>query len=110
MYRWHTQYPGGMQELAYPEFLKKHPNGPVEKAVYGMLPKNNLRKLFMKRLLVYPDEHHPHAANIVKFYDVEYERIMREQLENAEKELVAEQEERMLVAGGKRQSDVLWHR
>lgn len=99
-YRWHTQYPGGLQELKYPEFLAKHPNGPVEKAVYGMLPKNNLRKLHMKRLLVFPDEDHPYGLNILKHYDKEYEARLQEQMERAEEELIREDEERLLVRGG----------
>ena len=29
MYRWHSQYPGGLKQVAYPEFIKKHPTGVI---------------------------------------------------------------------------------
>ena len=43
-----------------------------------MLPKNNLRKMYMKRLLIFPDETHPYANNILKKHDVEYEKLVAE--------------------------------
>ncbi|KAJ3214876.1 54S ribosomal protein L23, mitochondrial [Clydaea vesicula] len=75
-YRWHSGYMGGLKEVKYPEFVLKHPTAPIERAVYGMLPKNNLRKVFMNRLKVFPDEDHPYTANILKHHDVEYERLL----------------------------------
>lgn len=34
-----------------------------------MLPKNNLRHVQMKRLLVFPDDQHPYGENILKLYE-----------------------------------------
>jgi large subunit ribosomal protein L13 len=34
-----------------------------------MLPKNRLRDVRLKRLLIFPDEKHPYAANIIKRHD-----------------------------------------
>ena len=55
LYRWHTGYPGGLKEVT-PKFLaedKGRPEELIERAVRGMLPKNNLRKLREKRLFVF---------------------------------------------------------
>ncbi|KAJ3311772.1 54S ribosomal protein L23, mitochondrial [Boothiomyces sp. JEL0838] len=68
-YKWHSGYPGGLKTVKYDKFIEKHPTGPIRKAVWGMLPKNNLRKVLMNRLLIFPDEDHPHKANIFKCHD-----------------------------------------
>ncbi|KAJ3328412.1 54S ribosomal protein L23, mitochondrial [Blyttiomyces sp. JEL0837] len=68
LYRWHSRWPGGLKELTHDEFQQKHPNGPLKNAVWGMMPKNNLRREQFKRLLVFADEDHPYAANIMKDY------------------------------------------
>lgn len=68
-YRWHTKYPGGFRDMAYRQFLEKHPCGTVRKAVYGMLPRNNLRKQRIERLLLFPESEHPYAENILRHYD-----------------------------------------
>ncbi|KAI9105746.1 ribosomal protein L13 domain-containing protein [Phlyctochytrium arcticum] len=67
-YFWHSGWPGGVTNLTYDKFLKEHPTGPLKKAVYGMLPKNNMRKAHMKRLHIFADEDHPYAQNIIKSY------------------------------------------
>jgi hypothetical protein len=35
-----------------------------------MLPKNKLRQRRLDRLLIFPDEEHPHALNITRHYDL----------------------------------------
>jgi large subunit ribosomal protein L13 len=43
--------------------LEKHPERVIEKAVFGMLPKNSLAKQKLRgKLKVYPGAEHPHAA------------------------------------------------
>ncbi len=42
--------------------------------MYGQLPKNNLRKLQMSRLKVFPDEDHPFKDNILKDYETEFKQ------------------------------------
>jgi large subunit ribosomal protein L13 len=43
--------------------VAKHPERVIEKAVFGMLPKNSLAKQRLRtKLKVYPGETHPHAA------------------------------------------------
>jgi large subunit ribosomal protein L13 len=58
----HSGYPGGLTAVPYGELLAKHPRKAVEKAVWGMLPKNRLGRRMLKKLKVYAGPEHPHAA------------------------------------------------
>lgn len=49
-YYHYSGYPGGMKEKKMKEVFKKAPKEVLYKAVYNMLPKNRLRKNFIKRL------------------------------------------------------------
>jgi large subunit ribosomal protein L13 len=62
VYRRHTLYPGGLRETSVTEMFAKHPERVVEFAVKGMLPKTKLGKAMAKKLKVYADAEHPHAA------------------------------------------------
>jgi large subunit ribosomal protein L13 len=62
VYRRHTLYPGGLREVSVKEQFQKHPERVIELAVKGMLPKNKLGKAMAKKLKVYADANHPHAA------------------------------------------------
>jgi large subunit ribosomal protein L13 len=62
MYRRHTLYPGGMREVSAAEMFAKRPDRVISLAVQGMLPKNKLGKAMAKKLKVYADGEHPHAA------------------------------------------------
>jgi large subunit ribosomal protein L13 len=42
--------------------FEKHPERIIESAVRGMLPKTKLGKAMAKKLKVYRDANHPHAA------------------------------------------------
>ncbi len=46
----HTGYMGGLKEEVYQKLEKRRPGEILRKAVYGMLPKNKLRPLMIKRL------------------------------------------------------------
>ncbi|KAI8608104.1 ribosomal protein L13 domain-containing protein [Chytriomyces sp. MP71] len=70
-YFWHSRWVGGLTELKHDEFKAAHPNGPLKKAVYGMLPKNNLRQTHFHRLHVFADDDHPYAQNIMRDYERE---------------------------------------
>ena len=52
MYYHHTGYLGGLKETPYKKVVEQDPAGALKKAVYGMLPKNKLRKERIKRLKV----------------------------------------------------------
>ncbi|HKR01543.1 MAG TPA: 50S ribosomal protein L13 [Pyrinomonadaceae bacterium] len=62
VYRRHTLYPGGLREVSVKEQFEKHPERVIELAVKGMLPKTKLGRAMAKKLKVYRDANHPHAA------------------------------------------------
>lgn len=62
VYRHHTLYPGGLREISVTDQFAKHPERVIELAVKGMLPKTKLGKAMAKKLKVYADAEHPHAA------------------------------------------------
>ena len=59
----HTGYMGHEKFTSFASMLEKHPERVIERAVFGMLPKNTLGKGKLRlKLRVYPDAEHPHAA------------------------------------------------
>jgi large subunit ribosomal protein L13 len=59
----HTGYMGHERYTPVKELLAKHPDRVIEKAVFGMLPKNSLAKQHLRgKLKVYGGAEHPHAA------------------------------------------------
>lgn len=62
MYRRHTLFPGGLREVSVKDMLEQKPERIIELAVKGMLPKTKLGKAMAKKLKVYADADHRHAA------------------------------------------------
>jgi large subunit ribosomal protein L13 len=63
LYFRHTGYMGHERFTPFAAMLEKHPERVIEKAVYGMLPKNALgRQKLRLKLRVYPGAEHPHTA------------------------------------------------
>jgi large subunit ribosomal protein L13 len=62
VYTRYSGYPGGLKTTTAREMLAKHPERVLERAVWGMLPKNRLGRKLIRRLKVYAGETHPHAA------------------------------------------------
>jgi large subunit ribosomal protein L13 len=58
----HSGYPGGLSQTPYGELLEKDARQAIERAVWGMLPKNKLGRQVLKKLKVYSGPNHPHAA------------------------------------------------
>lgn len=58
----HSGYPGGLTATPIGTVLDKDPRKAVEKAVWGMLPKNKLGRQIIKKLKVYSGPTHPHEA------------------------------------------------
>lgn len=58
----HSGYPGGLSQTPIGELLEKDARKAIEKAVWGMLPKNRLGRQMLKKLKVYSGPEHPHAA------------------------------------------------
>lgn len=64
MYRHYTGYHGGLRERSVAEQRRRDSRRIIEEAVYGMLPKNNSRKLYMRHLKLYPGDQHPHLPQL----------------------------------------------
>jgi len=62
VYRHHSLYPGGLREVSAREMFAKRPERVITSAVKGMLPKTKLGRAMAKKLKVYADANHPHAA------------------------------------------------
>ena len=58
----HSGYPGGLSSTKYTDLLEKNPRRAIEKAVWGMLPKNRIARKQLKKLKVYAGPEHPHQA------------------------------------------------
>jgi large subunit ribosomal protein L13 len=62
VYYSHSGYPGGLKVTRYLDLLSNFPERVFQRAVKGMLPKNKLNKVFLRKLKVYPGAEHPHLA------------------------------------------------
>jgi large subunit ribosomal protein L13 len=62
LYRTHSGYIGGLREVRAETMLRTHPERVIEWAVTGMLPKTKLGRAMGRKLKVYRDADHPHAA------------------------------------------------
>jgi large subunit ribosomal protein L13 len=62
VYYHHTGYIGGIKAQTAKSMLDAHPERIIEKAVWGMLPKNTLGRQMLKKLKVYKGAEHPHKA------------------------------------------------
>lgn len=62
VYLSYSMYPGGQKSITAKELMVKKPYAVVERSVKGMLPKNKLGRAMFKKLYVYAEAEHPHAA------------------------------------------------
>ena len=62
VYRWHSQYPGGLREVTFAEMNERHPEDIIRLAVRRMMPKTTLGRHMMKKLKVYAGDRHEHHA------------------------------------------------
>ena len=66
----HSGFPGGLTATPIGEGLQKDARKVIEKAVWGMLPKNKLGRQMLKKLKVYAGPHHPHQAQQAKPFEI----------------------------------------
>ena len=66
----HSGYPGGLSSTPFGELLEKDPRRAIEKAVWGMLPKNRLSRQMLGKLKVYAGPDHPHQAQQTKPFEI----------------------------------------
>lgn len=62
MYYNHSGFPGGLRERNAKTMIEKYPVEMVERAVKGMLPNGPLGRDMYRKLFVYADDKHNHAA------------------------------------------------
>jgi len=62
MYYRHSGYPGGIRGENFNKMVVRKPVYPMERAVWGMLPKGPLGRKIFKNLKVYAGPNHPHTA------------------------------------------------
>lgn len=62
VYIHHSGYPGGLKRVPIEEVMRKRPEHPLRRAVYNMLPRNRLRKVWMANLHVFMEDDHPFKA------------------------------------------------
>jgi large subunit ribosomal protein L13 len=70
LYHRHSGRPGGLKSIPAGELLARDPRQVVEKAVWGMLPKNRLSRKLISKLKVYAGPDHPHAAQQPQAYEI----------------------------------------
>ncbi len=62
LYHSHSGYPGGLKSVSFEQLLEKSPERVVRLAVRGMMPRNRLSRVMLKKLKVYAGGEHPHSA------------------------------------------------
>jgi large subunit ribosomal protein L13 len=62
IYRRHSGWVGGLKEVKYSKLMAERPDFAMELAVKGMMAKNNLDRLAMKRLRIFKGSEHKHEA------------------------------------------------
>jgi large subunit ribosomal protein L13 len=70
IYYRHSGYPGGLKSISLDKLREKAPERIIESAVRGMLPKNSLGRAMFRKLKVYADGEHPHAAQQPKVLEI----------------------------------------
>ena len=66
----HSGRPGGLTATPIGDALEADPRKVVEKAVWGMLPKNRLGRKMLRKLKVYAGPEHPHTAQQPKSFEI----------------------------------------
>lgn len=62
VYYRHSGYPGGFKKILLKDLVEKNIQFVIKNAVKGMLPKNKLQKIMLKRLRIFSTSNHIHEA------------------------------------------------
>lgn len=62
IYTRYSGYHGGLKQVTARNMLDKHPERVIQRAVWGMLPKNHQGRKMIRRLKIYAGDAHPHQA------------------------------------------------
>lgn len=63
-YKKFSGYPGGLSLEPMEHLLKRKPTDILRHSIKGMLPKNRLGRLMIRRLKIYAGDKHPHEAQL----------------------------------------------
>ena len=77
IYYSHSGYPGGLKEENFNSLRNRKPKEIIEKAVWGMLPKNRLGRSTLKKLHVYSDDKHIHSAQKPEALKLDIEKVKK---------------------------------
>jgi large subunit ribosomal protein L13 len=69
-YHRHSGRPGSLKSVPAGEMLARDPRQVVERAVWGMLPKNRLSRQMLGKLKVYAGPEHPHHAQKAQPFEI----------------------------------------
>lgn len=67
IYMRYSGYPSGLKRKTYRQVMDEDPTRIIKEAVSGMLPKNKLRDVFLRRLYIFADEKHPYKDKLEKY-------------------------------------------
>lgn len=70
LYHWHTRYPAGLRTRTAREVMEKKPEKVLYDAVWGMLPRNRLRRKIIKKLRIFPGEEHSHKSQSPQLIEI----------------------------------------
>ncbi len=70
IYYRHSGHPGNLKSETAGKLRSRQPIRLVQNAVKGMIPKNRLGRLQLKKLKVYAGAEHPHQAQQPEFFDL----------------------------------------
>ncbi len=62
IYMKYSGYPSGLKRKTYKQVMIENPTRIMRESVSGMLPKNKLRDLMLKRFYIYTDDQHPYKS------------------------------------------------
>lgn len=66
----HSGRPGGLRRDSYAELLQNKPERIIMAAVKGMMPKNRLSKVQLRRLHVFAGAEHPHTSQKPQTFEI----------------------------------------
>ena len=69
IYYRHTGYPGGLKQETLEQLRKRRPTEIIKRAVAGMMPKNRLARVMMKKLYIYEGSEQPHQNKNLKDFN-----------------------------------------
>ena len=77
IYYSHSGYPGGLKEEKFSSLRDRKPEKIIEKAVWGMLPKNRLGRATLKKLHIFSDAEHVHESQNPEKINLDIQKVRR---------------------------------